>query len=224
MPQDIADAYRAMPFVTRSYLTISFLTTAACHLELVSPFSLYFNFKLIFHKYQLWRLFTNFFFFGVFGLDFIFHMFFLVRYCKSLEEGKFRGRTADFAWMLTLGATILTMFAPFINIHFLGSSLTFMMVYVWGRNNEHVRMSFLGLFTFTAPYLPWVLLAFSMLLGNSPTVDLLGIAVGHFYYFFDSIYPRLRPGRRWLATPKLVHFLFGTHNDPTNAVRVEFEG
>ena len=27
-------------------------------------------------------------------------------------------------------------------------------------------MSFLGLFTFTAPYLPWVLLGFSFLLGN----------------------------------------------------------
>ena len=30
-----------------------------------------------------------------------------------------------------------------MSIHFLGSSLTFMMVYVWGRRNEYVRMSFL---------------------------------------------------------------------------------
>ena len=44
--------------------------------------------------------------------------------------------------------------APLINVHFLGSSLAFMMVYVWGRCNENVRMSFLGLFPFTAPYLP----------------------------------------------------------------------
>jgi len=76
--------------------------------------------------------------------------------------------------------------APFVNIHFLGSSLTFMMVYVWGRRNEHVRMSFLGLFPFTAPYLPWVLFSFSILLGNSATTDLIGIIVGHMYYFLEG--------------------------------------
>eukprot|EP00966_Prymnesium_polylepis_P284156 6564454-Prymnesium_polylepis.2 len=30
------------------------------------------------------------------------------------------------------------------------------MVYVWGRRNEYVRMRFLGLFQFRAPFLPWV--------------------------------------------------------------------
>lgn len=61
-----------------------------------------------------------------------------------------------------------------------------MMVYVWGRRNENVRMSFLGLFPFTAPYLPWVLLFFSILLGNSATIDLIGIVVGHVYYFLEG--------------------------------------
>jgi hypothetical protein len=45
------------------------------------------------------------------------------------------------------------------------------------RLNPHQRMSFLGLFPFTAPYLPWVLLGFSVLLGNPVTIDLVGIAV-----------------------------------------------
>lgn len=38
------------------------------------------------------------------GLDFVFHMFFLVKYCKALEEGSFRNRSADFLWMLVFGA------------------------------------------------------------------------------------------------------------------------
>ncbi len=41
------------------------------------------------------------------GLDFFFHMFFLVKYSKSLEEGSFRNRAADFLWMLLFGAAIL---------------------------------------------------------------------------------------------------------------------
>jgi hypothetical protein len=118
-------------------------------------------------SFQFWRLFTNFFFFGAkFSLEFLFHMFFLVQYCRSLEEGSFRGRTADFFYMILFGSTLLTLIAPFADMHFLGSSLTFMMVYIWARRNPLVRMTFLGLFTFTAPYLPWVLLCFSVLLGN----------------------------------------------------------
>ena len=35
-------------------------------------------------------------------------------------------------------------------------------------------MNFFGLLTFQAPYLPYVLLGFSLLLGNSVSVDLLG--------------------------------------------------
>jgi Derlin-2/3 len=92
--------------------------------------------------------------------------------------GSFRGRSADFLWMLLFGGSLLTALAPFVAIEFLGSSLTFMMVYVWGRRHQYVNLSFLGIFNFTAPYLPWVLLAFSVMLGSSPKVDLLGMVAG----------------------------------------------
>lgn len=63
-----------------------------------------------------------------------------------LEEGSFRGRSADFLWMLLLGMFsmivnnqltiyLFKIIAPFIKIMFLGSSLTGMMVYVWSRRN-----------------------------------------------------------------------------------------
>ena len=133
-------------------------------------------------------------------------MFFLARYCRLLEEGSFRGRSADFLWMLLFGAALLTCVAPFVPIQFLGSSLTFMMVSVWGRRNAAVHMSFLGLFTFSAPFLPWVLLACSWLLGSSPLVDALGIGAGHSYFFLADIYPRLT-GRRPLNTPPLLKAL-----------------
>lgn len=72
-------------------------------------------------------------------LDFLFHMFFLARYCKLLEENSFRGRTADFFYMLLFGATVLTgivliggmipyVSESFARIIFLSNSLTFMMV------------------------------------------------------------------------------------------------
>ena len=51
-------------------------------------------------------------------------------------------------------------------------------MYVWGRRHQYVNLSFLGIFNFTAPYLPWVLLAFSVVLRSSPVVDLLGMVAG----------------------------------------------
>lgn len=215
---------REIPPVTRTYVIGAFLTTAACALDLVSPFSLYFSATLILHKFQFWRLITNFFFFGgSFSLDFLFHMFFLVRYSKQLEENAFRGKTADFFYFILYGAIVMTLLAPFMRLPFLGSSLTFMMVYLWGRRNPYNRMNFLGLFPFTAPYLPWVLLSFSFVLGNNGTVDLLGIFVGHLYYFLEDVYPRMIRSRyRILKTPKFLEYLFDSE-DPADAFSDEDE-
>ena len=70
--------YMEIPVVSRVYLTGAFLTTAGCAVDLISPFSLYFNWDLIFSQGQIWRLVTSYLFFGVFSVDFLFHMYFLV--------------------------------------------------------------------------------------------------------------------------------------------------
>ena len=82
-----------------------------------------------------------------------------------------------------------------------------MLVYVWARRNPYIRMNFFGLLTFNAPYLPWVLLGFSLLLGNSVSVDLLGMAVGHCYYFIEDIFPNQPGGWKILRTPQLLKTL-----------------
>ena len=146
-------------------------------------------------------------------------MLFTHRYCRMLEENSFRGRTSDFVMMFVFGATLMILFAFFVNLLFLGKwnkeafmidpftcftlagqAFTIMLVYVWARRNPYVRMSFFGLLTFQAPYLPWVLLGFSLLLGNSISVDLLGMAAGHVYYFLEDVFPNQPNGA------KLVHY------------------
>lgn len=57
---------------------------------------------------------------------------------------------------------------------FLGESLATMIVYVWSRRNPGVMYNFFGLFTFQAPYLPWLLLLLSFLFGGSVLSDLVG--------------------------------------------------
>jgi len=180
--------------------------------QIISPFYLYFNSKLIFLKHEYWRLATNFLYFGNVGIDFVFHLFFLMRYCKSLEEGSFRNKSVDFLWMLLFGAMLLLAMAPLAKVQFLGTSLNFMLVYVWSRRNPEVPLSFLGIFTFGAAYLPWVLMAFSVLIGGSPVMDILGMVAGHTYYYLEDVYPNTRQGqgRRFLRTPSVIRWFFSS--------------
>lgn len=77
-----------IPVVSRLYLTGAFMTTAACAVDIISPLSLYFNYDLVFRHGQFWRLITPYLFFGVFSVDFVFHMYFLVRFCFEVPVDK----------------------------------------------------------------------------------------------------------------------------------------
>ena len=218
---------------------------------------------------QVWRVFTNFFFFGSIGLDFFFHMFFLVRYCRLLEEGCFRGRTADFLYMIIFGArathaahavhsrtwpfgssqqniisvprvaggVLLCAGSPFMDVPpFLGSSLAFMMVYVWGRRNQYVRMSFLGLFQFRAPYLPWVLLAFSVSLHTPRKVSILSVRlcrpaaplqrttipicllISYVHTLHRRCFSATHPPSTWPASSLVISTIFSRTCSPTHLV------
>lgn len=165
------------------------------HLDIVSPFQLYFNPTLIVLHYQVWRLVTTFLFFGTIGFNFLFNMTFTYRYCRMLEEGSFRGKSSDFIMMFIFGGALMIVshlqktntcrknksnwlifrvtliysqiFAFFVNLLFLGQAFTIMLVYVWSRRNPFIRMNFFGILNFLAPYLPWALLGFSVILGNT---------------------------------------------------------
>lgn len=204
-----------MPVVTRAYTTACVITTIAVQLELVSPFQLYFNPILIFKQYQFWRLITTFLFFGTIGFNFLFNIIFTYRYCRMLEEGSFRGRTADFVMMFLFGGISMIFFGFFVNLLFLGQAFTIMLVYVWSRRNPFIRMNFFGLINFQAPFLPWVLLGFSVLLGNALWVDLMGMAVGHMYYVIEDVFPNQRGGFKLLTTPQILKTIFdGAPVDP----------
>lgn len=75
---DVMEWYTRIPIVSRAYLTGAFLATTACAIDIVSPYTLYFDYNLIVHQGQLWRVVTSFLFFGLFSVDFLFHMYFLV--------------------------------------------------------------------------------------------------------------------------------------------------
>uniref|UniRef100_A0A8C4XQ53 Derlin n=1 Tax=Falco tinnunculus TaxID=100819 RepID=A0A8C4XQ53_FALTI len=90
--QTFRQEYLQVPPVTRAYTTACVLTTAAVQLELITPFQLYFNPELIFKHFQVWRLITNYLFFGPVGFNFLFNMIFLY---PSLSLFSFPGKQSS---------------------------------------------------------------------------------------------------------------------------------
>ncbi len=214
----IEEWYANMPIVTKAYMTAAVCTTLAIHLELVNLLLLYLNFGLVYDRLELWRLFTNFLFFGHFGLSFFFHMLFMVRHSTMLEESSYRGKSSGMAWLyLVCGGLLLLVdwlcwLAPVPALAastpmFLGPSLAMSVVYVWARRNPNMRMNLLGFLNFNAPWLPWVIIGLESLVSQHVNwFDIVGVGVGHVYYFLHDVYPALSD-RHLLATPKLLEAL-----------------
>ncbi|KAK9455604.1 Derlin, partial [Dipodascopsis uninucleata] len=189
-----------VPPVTRYWTAAAVVTSLLVQCEILSPYQLFFSFRTVFEKHQVsliyWRFLTTFLYFGPLSLDFIFQIFFISRYSRMLEDTFFRHRTFDFLWLLFYSSMSLLLLSPLASLPFLGSPLSFSLVYIWARRNPSIRLSFLGLFVFPAPYLPWVLFWFSLILHNTlPKSDLLGIVVGHIYFFFEDIFPKIYESR-----------------------------
>ncbi|XP_055522972.1 derlin-2 [Wyeomyia smithii] len=144
--QTLRQEYFQIPVVTRAYTTACVITTLSVHLEIVTPFQLYFNPILILKHYQLWRLGTTFLFFGTFGFNFLFNMIFTYRYCRMLEEGSFRGRSADFIMMFLFGGVV--MIVSFCNFLMLSPSIAELSIRYFGG----AKAAVLNLF---CPRTPW---------------------------------------------------------------------
>ncbi|KAL6005087.1 ER-associated protein degradation protein [Asimina triloba] len=113
------------------------------------------------------------------------------RYWVLLEKGAFDKRTADFLWMTIFGALSLLVTAaiPVLWSPCLGVSLVFMHVYIWSRENPNARINIYGVVTLKGFYLPWALLALDLIFGAPLKPDVMGIVVGHLFYFLSVLYP-----------------------------------
>ena len=83
--------------------------------------------------------------------------------------------------------------------------LSWILTYIWSRKSRHMRVSFLGVVTITAPYYPFVELLFTLVQSNLEFKDIaVGLLLGHLYYFLEELWPREMPsfGYHWIGTPQ----------------------
>jgi Derlin-2/3 len=200
--------YQSLPPISKAYGTACLAATTAFQLGLLNPLYISLIHKEAFSHFQVWRLVTNFFFLGKFSINFGIRLLMIARYGVQLEQGPFKGRTADFLWMMIFGSFVMLVLSAISLFHspFLGVSLVFMLLYVWSREIPNAQVNLYGLVSLKSFYLPWAMLALDVIFGSPIMPDLLGIFAGHLYYFLTVLHP-LATGKRYLHTPKWVHKL-----------------
>lgn len=124
-------------------------------------------------------------------MDTIFDFFILYRYSSMLESNSFRNKPADFIVFFVFGSIFFIMCAIIFGLEFLSPCLSIMMLYLWCRRNPAIQINFLEIFHFKAPFLPWFLLLFVIMFGFNPKNDLIGISIGHLYYFLEDVLPKI---------------------------------
>lgn len=77
-------------------------------------------------------------------------------------------------------------------------------LYIWCQLNKDTIVSFWFGTRFKAMYLPWVLLAFNMIISGGGVMELVGILVGHLYFFLMFKFPQELGGPVLLQTPSIL--------------------
>ena len=189
--------YNKVPGITRCLVTSIVLLTVVCHLGAFSPRSFHLDWDGIIRRFEAWRLVTNFLFFGPPSTNWLLAVFIVVQTSQSLEERTFERCLASYLFLLIYGACTLlfvaTMWQFVIRpLPFLSSAMSSMLLYVWAYSNPGVSVNLMGVYAIQAPYLPWALVAFSLFAGSSVELQLMGIAVGHSFYFLEVVFPQVR--------------------------------
>lgn len=204
---DIKEWYYGIPPVTRFIFSVSFgLTVIANFYPRLIPMLLL-DADRLWYKFELWRLVTPFFFYGGLGFPFLINMLFLYQYSRLLEEETFSGKRAEYVFMLLVCAGVLLPVGLLWPFAVLSISLLLAIVYVWANLNKDRMVSFFFGLRFKAMYFPWVLMAFNILMGGYPLLELVGVVAGHVYYFLQYVYPETS-GRRLMECPDIIRRYF----------------
>lgn len=179
---------------------------------------------------QIWRLITCFFYYPLnpaTGFHFMLNCYFLYNYSLRLETDHFKSSPADYFFLLIFNGLCCLIIGIFfdlpvsvvkwacalftcnslpmlIDLQLLMDPMILSVLYIWCQLNKDVIVNFWFGTRFKAMYLPWVLLGFNLILSSGSTFSLVGILVGHLYYFLKIKYPQELGGPSYLETPSFL--------------------
>lgn len=158
-------------------------------------------------QFQLWRAMTSVFYYPLnpaTGFHFMLNCYFLYNYSLRLETDHFKQKPGDYFFMLVFNWILSLLIGLLLELPLLMDPMVLSVLYVWCKLNKDVIVNFWFGTRFKAMYLPWVLLCMNLILSSGSIFSIVGIMVGHAYYFLKFIYPQELGGPSLLETPAFI--------------------
>lgn len=210
---EIADWFNQIPPLTRYWFAGSIAVPMLCRLNVFSPYSMVLTSDFL-KNLALWKPLTSVLYYpisgGGGGFHYLVNLYFLYNYSQRLENGHFSGRPADFAFMLLFNWVSLVVTSLAFGVMMLMDPMIMSVIYVYCMLNQDQIVSFWFGTRFKARFLPWVLFGVNFLLGGGGMSELMGILVGHLYFFVMLKYPA-EQGVTLLNTPQILYKYLPTH-------------
>ena len=166
---------------------------------------LLFSAPIVWQRFEIWRIITGCLFAGGFSFNFLMHLYVLYQISTAYESNHYNtcagGTSADYLWMSFIGMIAICVTDAIYPLGFLADAFLYFVMYVRSRRSPDDIMNMWG-FKFKALYMPWVYLAFRMLMGNSIKSALAGAVLGHIFYFLIDVVP-ISYGYNIIKTPVL---------------------
>ncbi|XP_049763437.1 derlin-1 [Schistocerca cancellata] len=208
---DLSNWFYSLPIFTRWWMTLTTGFSLLGRFGLLRGIYLALLYEPFIHRFQIWRPVTAVFYYPITastGFHFLINLYFLYKYSLLLETGIFDGRPADYLFLLLFNWICIVIVALMADINLLMVSMVLSVLYVWCQLNKDVIVSFWFGTRFRATYLPWVLFAFHLIISGGGLNELVGILVGHLYFFLMFKYPQEMGGPSLLTTPSILYRWF----------------
>lgn len=208
---------KTTPPVTRILVLLTVLVSLTVYLDILAPQQIGYS-RFYLKDLELHRIFTSFFYYGRGNFELVMNFIFLYRYSSMLEESY--GRTSDYFYVIITVLACLFITSTALYMPFLATALSNTLTYLWTRKNPQSIVQMFGFVSFSAFYLPFIFPVITLVFeGHISKDEIVGIAVGHFIFYFTEVYPRF--GKNFLATPCVLHKLFKEECELCKAKKIE---
>ncbi|CAD5209015.1 unnamed protein product [Bursaphelenchus xylophilus] len=208
---DFSDWYNGIPQITRYWFTAATVIPLLGRIGIIPVGLMYLDWSLFWDKFQIWRPITAFLYYPLTpqtGFHWLLTIYFLYTYSKSIETSLFSQRPADYVFMLFFSWVCAVFIGFAFGMYFLLEPMVLSVLYNWCQFNKDAIVSFWFGTRFKALYLPWVLVAFNMILRGGGLNEIAGILIGHAYYFLAVQYPAERGTAPLIQTPQFLYRWF----------------
>ncbi|XP_046652589.1 derlin-1-like [Daphnia pulicaria] len=208
---ELSSWFKNLPIFTRHWFGLTIALSLVGRFAILSPKYLILDYHSIFESFHIWRPASALFYYPITpktGFHFLINLYFLYNYSLQLETGLFNGRPADYFFMLLFNWICCVIIGLLADFPYLMDPMVLSVLYVWCQLNKDTIVNFWFGTQFKAMYLPWVLLGFNLIIAGGGVMELVGIVVGHLYFFLTMQYPQEFGGPLLLTTPQFLYKYF----------------